>query len=85
MASLIDKTDPPTSVGDVKRFAGDAIGTGFGALNLVLGLGLMLLALPLISRIPVVGNLIQDGLDLITGGQGSKQGSMNTEAMWGVN
>lgn len=84
MASLIEKQDPPTSGRDLKNFGMDALETSFGAVNLALGIGLALLMVPLVSRIPFVGDLIESGANTLTGGDAQAQQDGAADSMWGL-
>lgn len=61
MAQLIEKKKIPTSKAGVKSAAKDIMGTGTGALLLAAGIGAALFARPYVSRVPVLGGLVDAG------------------------
>lgn len=64
---LVPERSAPTSVSAVKSGAKSSIRTSFGIMWLVLGVGLFFMALPYLSRLPIVGGLIQSGTSILPG------------------
>lgn len=68
----------PTSAKGVVGFAKGSARTGTFALMVLLGLGLLAFALPLLKRVPVLGGILSSGQAMVPG-----QSQQMTVDQWG--
>lgn len=68
----------PTSVAGVKGFVGGSARTASFGVMVLLGLGILAFALPLLKRVPFVGGLLSSGQSMVPG-----QASSQTVDQWG--
>lgn len=63
--ALIEPKKIPTSVGGLKAAGKEVVGTGVGAIMLVAGLGVGVLALPYLARVPFVNRALAAGVGTV--------------------
>lgn len=59
--AVLEPKKLPMTVGGAKSAAKNVVGTGYSALLLAAGVGAALFALPYVSRVPVLGGLVNAG------------------------
>lgn len=74
MGGMLQPKKLPTSIGGLRSGAKEVVGTGYSALLVVAGIGAAVAALPFVARVPIVGNLVGNGLAFVRPSQKADDG-----------